>query len=95
MAAVRSLYWKVTPEARSKYGADNEAAYIAHARRKIHDVHARIPIDITTEAPQCLSCDIYTLRIHSNRAAHGGRITQEHPAKEQSISANGDSPLWF
>lgn len=23
---------------------------MAHARRKIHDVHARIPIDITTEA---------------------------------------------
>lgn len=27
-----------------------EAACMAHARRKIHDVHARIPTDLTTEA---------------------------------------------
>jgi len=27
-----------------------EAACMAHARRKIHDVHARTPTDITTEA---------------------------------------------
>lgn len=34
------------------YGAGliTEAACMAHARRKIHDVHARIPTDITTEA---------------------------------------------
>ncbi|EFC9840359.1 IS66 family transposase [Escherichia coli] len=31
-------------------GRINEAACMAHARRKIHDVHARIPTDITTEA---------------------------------------------
>ncbi|MGV6374556.1 IS66 family transposase, partial [Escherichia coli] len=29
-----------------------EAACMAHARRKIHDVHARAPTDITTEALQ-------------------------------------------
>lgn len=31
-------------------GRISEAACMAHARRKIHDVHARIPTDITTEA---------------------------------------------
>ena len=31
-------------------GRITEAACMAHARRKIHDVHARIPTDITTEA---------------------------------------------
>lgn len=31
-------------------GQITEAACMAHARRKIHDVHARIPTDITTEA---------------------------------------------
>ncbi|ENF88202.1 transposase IS66 family protein [Escherichia coli P0305260.12] len=31
-------------------GRITEAACMAHARRKIHDVHARVPTDITTEA---------------------------------------------
>jgi hypothetical protein len=31
-------------------GRITEAACMAHARRKIHDVHARTPTDITTEA---------------------------------------------
>ncbi|MCB5647817.1 transposase, partial [Bifidobacterium breve] len=29
-----------------------EATCMAHARRKIHDVYARVPTDITTEALQ-------------------------------------------
>ncbi|SQD07444.1 IS66 family transposase orfB [Escherichia coli] len=33
-------------------GRITEAACMAHARRKIHDVHARVPTDITTEALQ-------------------------------------------
>ncbi|TQO04857.1 UNVERIFIED_ORG: transposase IS166 family protein [Citrobacter freundii] len=33
-------------------GRITEAACMAHARRKIHDVHARAPTDITTEALQ-------------------------------------------
>ncbi len=33
-------------------GALTEVACWAHARRKIHDVHARVPTDITTEALQ-------------------------------------------
>ncbi|WP_169752089.1 IS66 family transposase, partial [Escherichia coli] len=33
-------------------GALTEVACWAHARRKIHDVHARAPTDITTEALQ-------------------------------------------
>ncbi|EPB8574981.1 IS66 family transposase [Escherichia coli] len=33
-------------------GQVTEAACMAHARRKIHDVHARAPTDITTEALQ-------------------------------------------
>jgi len=34
------------------YGGDNatEAACMAHARPKIHDVHVRMTMDITTEA---------------------------------------------
>lgn len=31
-------------------GRITEAACMAHGRRKIHEVHARIPTDITTEA---------------------------------------------
>ncbi|EBZ4888477.1 IS66 family transposase [Salmonella enterica subsp. enterica serovar Bredeney] len=39
---------------RALYGSGRitEAACMAHARRKIHDVHARAPTDITTEALQ-------------------------------------------
>ncbi len=33
-------------------GRITKAACMAHARRKIHDVHARVPTDITTEALQ-------------------------------------------
>lgn len=33
-------------------GRITEAACMAHAQRKIHDVHARAPIDITTEVLQ-------------------------------------------
>ena len=33
-------------------GRITEAACMTHARRKIHDVHARAPTDITTEALQ-------------------------------------------
>ena len=33
-------------------GRITEAACMAHARRKIHNVHARAPTDITTEALQ-------------------------------------------
>ncbi len=33
-------------------GRITEAACMAHARRKIHYVHARVPTDITTEALQ-------------------------------------------
>lgn len=33
-----------------EFGRIMEAACMAHARRKIHDVHARAPTDITTEA---------------------------------------------
>ncbi|WP_260839059.1 IS66 family transposase [Escherichia coli] len=33
-------------------GRITEAACMAHARRKIHDVHARVPTDITTEVLQ-------------------------------------------
>lgn len=35
-----------------KSGRITEAACMAHAQRKIHDVHARAPTNITTEALQ-------------------------------------------
>lgn len=50
--------WPVTAVAYGCYralyesGKITEAACMAHARRKIHDVHARAPTDITTEALQ-------------------------------------------
>lgn len=37
-----------------------EAACMAHARRKIHDVHARALTDITTEALQCIG-ELYAI----------------------------------
>ncbi|EJV7098957.1 IS66 family transposase [Escherichia coli] len=41
-------------------GRITEAACMAHARRKIHDVHARAPTDITTEALQRIG-ELYTI----------------------------------
>ncbi|SQD01668.1 putative transposase [Escherichia coli] len=34
---------------------------MAHARRKIHDVHARVPTDITTEALQRIG-ELYAIK---------------------------------
>ncbi|HAH1323775.1 TPA: transposase [Escherichia coli] len=36
-------------------GRITEAAYMAHVRGKIHDVHAGAPTDVTTEALQRIS----------------------------------------
>lgn len=38
-----------------------EAACMAHARRKIHNVHARAPTDITTEALQRIG-ELYAIK---------------------------------
>lgn len=35
---------------------------MAHARRKIHDVHARAPTDVTTEALQRIS-ELYAIEV--------------------------------
>ena len=43
-------------------GRITEAACIAHARRKIHDVHARAPTDVTTEALQRIS-ELYAIEV--------------------------------
>lgn len=41
-------------------GRIKEAAYMAHARRKIHEVHARTPTEITTEVLKRIG-DLYTI----------------------------------
>ncbi|END9571708.1 IS66 family transposase, partial [Escherichia coli] len=43
-------------------GRITEAACMAHARRKIHDVHARAPTDITTEALQRIG-ELYAIEV--------------------------------
>ncbi len=45
-------------------GRITEAACMAHARRKIHDVHARAPTNITTEANTSLIVSMITSNIY-------------------------------
>lgn len=49
---------------------------MAHARRKIHDVHAREPTDITTEALQRIG-ELYAIEAAEVRGtASGGKKSQ-------------------
>ncbi|GHO14532.1 hypothetical protein MY011_29670 [Escherichia coli] len=52
---------------------------MAHARRKIHDVHARAPTDITTEALQRIG-ELYAIEAEvrgcSAETASGGKKNQ-------------------
>ncbi|SPZ77052.1 protein in IS element [Shigella boydii] len=49
---------------------------MAHARRKIHDVHARVPTDITTEALQRIG-ELYTSRQKSGDVQQNSVWRQE------------------
>lgn len=49
-----------------------EAVCLAHARRKIHDVHARVPSDITTESPQRIGDTL----CHRGRGLGAGDVQQ-------------------
>ncbi len=64
-------------------GQVTEAACMAHARRKIHDVHARAPTDITTEALQRIG-ELYAIEAadprQSGRRATGGQKSQNGTA---------------
>lgn len=44
-------------------GRITEAACMAHVRGKIHDVHARAPTDVTTEALQRISELLYAIEV--------------------------------
>lgn len=52
---------------------------MAHARRKIHDVHARVPTDITTEALQRIG-ELYAIEAEVrgmfSRTASGSKKSQ-------------------
>lgn len=48
---------------------------MAHARRKIHDVHAREPTDITTEALQRIG-ELYAIEAEVRGTASGGKKSQ-------------------
>ncbi|HAW7893087.1 TPA: IS66 family transposase [Escherichia coli] len=54
-------------------GRITEAACMAHARRKIHDVHARVPTDITTEALLNVYCSNGWVEIDNNIAENALR----------------------
>ncbi|EHU27511.1 transposase IS66 family protein [Escherichia coli DEC1D] len=60
-------------------GRITEAACMAHARRKIHDVHARAPTYITTEALQRIG-ELYAIEAEVrglfSRTASGGKKSQ-------------------
>ncbi len=60
-------------------GRITEAACMAHARRKIHDVHARAPTDITTESLQRIG-ELYAIEAEVrglfSRTASGGKKNQ-------------------
>ena len=59
-------------------GRITEAACMAHARRKIHDVHARVPTDITTEALQRIG-ELYVMRQKSGDVQQNSVWRQEKP----------------
>ncbi|MFP1496846.1 transposase [Escherichia coli] len=59
-------------------GRITKAACMAHARRKIHDVHATAPTDITTEALQRIG-ELYAIGRSPgmySRTASGGKKSQ-------------------
>ena len=53
-----------------------EAACMAHARRKIHDVHARAPTDITTEALQRIG-ELYAIEAEVRGCSAEQRLAAE------------------
>ncbi len=59
-------------------GRITEAACMAHARRKIHDVHARVPTDITTEALQRIG-ELYAIEAESRDVQQNSVWRQEKP----------------
>ncbi|WP_096260445.1 IS66 family transposase [Escherichia coli] len=62
-------------------GRITEAACMAHARRKIHDVHARVPTDITTEALQRIG-ELYVIE-----AEVRGCSAEQHLAARKARAA--------
>lgn len=60
-------------------GRITEAACMAHARRKIHDVHARTPTDITTEALKRIG-KLYAIEAEIRGSPAGERLAvrKEH-----------------
>jgi hypothetical protein len=46
---------------------------MAHARRKIHDVHARMPTDITTEALRRIG-ELYAIEAEIRRSSADARL---------------------
>ena len=62
-------------------GRIKEAACMAHARRKIHDVHARTPTDITTEALKRIG-KLYAIEAEIRGSPAGERLAVR---KEQTI----------
>ncbi len=53
---------------------------MAHARRKIHDVHARVPTDITTEALQRIG-ELYVIEAEVRGCSAESVWQQEKPER--------------
>ena len=62
-------------------GRITEAACMAHTRRKIHDVHARTPTDITTEALKRIG-KLYAIEAEIRGSPAAGRLAVR---KEQTV----------
>ncbi|GJH76003.1 hypothetical protein ECZC06_55970 [Escherichia coli] len=59
-------------------GRITEAACMAHARRKIHDVHARAPTDITTESLQRIG-ELYAIEAEVRGCSAEQRLAARKP----------------
>lgn len=71
-------------------GCITKAACMAHARRKMHDVHARTPTDITTEALKRIG-KLYAIEaeIRGSRQTSGGRCGKSRPSRLCSRCTTG------
>ncbi len=70
-------------------GRITEAACMAHARRKIHDVHARVPTDITTEALQRIG-ELYAIEAEVRGCTAEQRLAAYSSLFDHGLASKSD-----